>query len=85
MFYHSVTFPSYITQYYPYTEYVGGVNLAVHSQALKQDPVSLSSDVFSYGMVLYELFVCKLPYYEVNDIKAANKIINGVVCQITIQ
>ena len=44
------------------------------------EPVSLSSDVFSYAMLLYEIFTGKLPFADdKNDVVVSNKIMSGEV------
>ena len=49
-------------------------------QVMKKEPVSLSSDVFSYGMLLYEIFACKLPFADdTSDLKVSNMIMDGEV------
>ena len=47
---------------------------------IKREPVSLSSDVFSYGMLLYEIFTGNLPFADtISDIMVTGKIVNGEV------
>ena len=42
--------------------------------------MSLSSDVFSYGMLLYEIFACKLPFADAKtDPEVISKITNEEV------
>ena len=49
-------------------------------QMMKGEPVSLSSDVFNYGMLLYEIFVGKLPFHEAKtDTAVISKITSGEV------
>ena len=49
-------------------------------QVMKGEPVSLSSDVFSYGMLLYEIFARKLPFSDAKlDAEVFSKIMNGKV------
>ena len=48
-------------------------------QVLKGEKVSLSCDVFSYGMVLFEVFKHELPFASVYEIKIANMILEGKV------
>ena len=50
---------------------------------MKKEPVSLSCDVFSYGMMLLEILTCELPFAEVTaDLSVAAKIMNGEVSTI---
>ena len=44
-----------------------------------EKPVSLSCDVFSYGMVLFELLTCELPFAKVANLEMMQKIRNGEV------
>ena len=48
-------------------------------QVLKGEKVSLSCDVFSYGMVLIELFKREVPFAGINDLKVAGMISEGEV------
>ena len=48
-------------------------------QVLKGVKVSLSCDVFSYGMVLFEIFKQEVPFAGIHDIKVANMILEGKV------
>ena len=41
--------------------------------------MSLSCDVFSYGMVLFEIFAEEVPFAGIHDIKVANMILEGKV------
>ena len=42
--------------------------------------MSLSADVFSYGMLLYEIFTCKLPFSDAkSDLVVSGKIMRGEV------
>ena len=49
-------------------------------QVLKGVKVSLACDVFSYGMVLFELFKHEMPFAGIHDLKVSNMIIDGKVC-----
>lgn len=47
---------------------------------MKGEPVSLSCDVFSYGMILYEIFAGKLPFHDVKTHSVvSSKIMSGEV------
>ena len=47
---------------------------------MKGEPVSLSSDVFSYGMLLYEIFDGRLPFADAKtDVMVSSRIISGEV------
>ena len=49
---------------------------------MKEEPVSLSCDVFSYGMVLLELLTCDLPFAGVTaELSVVGKIMSGEVIQ----
>ena len=49
-------------------------------QLVKDEPVSLSCDVFSYGMLLYEIFAHQLPFTNVkSDVEVAGLIMKGEV------
>ena len=48
-------------------------------QVLKGVKTSLSSDVFSYGMVLFEIFKHEVPFAGVYEITIANMILEGKV------
>ena len=42
--------------------------------------MSLSADVFSYGMLLYEMLACKLPFDDAkSDLVVSGKIMRGEV------
>ena len=48
-------------------------------QVLKGEQVSLSCDVFSYGMVLFEIFAEEVPFAGTHNIKVASMILEGEV------
>ena len=42
--------------------------------------MSLSADVFSFGMLLYEIFTHKLPFFDAKtDVVVSSKIMSGEV------
>ncbi len=41
-----------------------------------QNPISMAWDVYSYGIVLWELLTHKIPFEDVPDIQLPNKIVN---------
>jgi len=47
-------------------------------EAMQSKQISIKTDVYSYGMILYELFSRKMPYAEDDDTVALKKIENGV-------
>ena len=54
--------------------------LVLPLQVMKGEPVSLSADVFSYGMLLYEIFTHKLPFADtITDLVVSSKIMSGEV------
>ena len=47
---------------------------------MKGEPVSLSCDVFSYGMLLYEILTGELPFADAkSDVFVGSKIMSGEV------
>ena len=56
----------------------------VFVQVLKGEKVSLACDVFSYGMVLFEIFKQEIPFADIHDIvKVISMISEGKVgCQL---
>ena len=47
---------------------------------MKGEPASLSSNVFSYGMLLYEILTGELPFADAkNDVMISSKIMSGEV------
>ena len=48
-------------------------------QVVKGEKVSLSSDVFSYGMVLFEIFKQEIPFASVQSLQVPTMIMEGVV------
>ena len=54
-------------------------------QVMKGEPVSLSSDVFSYGMLFYEILTCKLPFPDAKtDVVVGCKVMRGEVRMTTL-
>ena len=52
----------------------------VFMQVLKGEKVSLACDVFSYGMVLFEIFKQEIPFADIHDIvKVISMISEGKV------
>ena len=50
-------------------------------QVLNEEPYSLYCDVFSYGMILYELLTFKEPFSDFSTMEAGARIRNGEVSQ----
>ena len=48
-------------------------------QVLNHDPVSLSSDVYSYGMLLFEILTREIPFAGISDTDAMKRIQRGEV------
>ena len=51
----------------------------VFTQVLKGEEVSLTCDVFSYGMVLFEFFKQEVPFADIYDVKVIGMILEGKV------
>ena len=58
--------------------------LKLKLQVLLKQPVSLSCDVFSYGMVLYEILAHYLPFAGIIEVRVAGMIVDGEVLLITV-
>ena len=54
-------------------------------QVLNEEPYSLKCDVFSFGMLLYELIFCKEPFSDIPAMEAAAKIRNGEVSILEVE
>ena len=46
---------------------------------MKKEPVGLSSDVYSYGIVLSEIVTGKIPFHEVEEVLVPGSVLRGEV------
>ena len=51
----------------------------VFTQVLRGEKVSLACDVFSYGMVLFEVFKQEVPFADIHNMKVISMISEGKV------
>ena len=49
-------------------------------QVLNGEPVNQQCDVYSYGMVLYEILTGKLPFQDESDWMVPQLVVKGKVC-----
>ena len=46
---------------------------------IKGEDISISCDVYSYGMVLFEILTLQLPFEDVGHYMVAGEVVKGVV------
>ena len=54
-------------------------HVTLFSQVIRGDPVSMSCDLFSFGMIVLEIHTCELPYADVPEMMVNVRIATGQV------